>query len=137
MLILGVETSTVQVAVSYTHLDVYKRQVLRGTKHRVATEREVTVAVGRSDGRTVIIVPESKGNQCTGLTLLHVRFHERLNAGLTRSILEQYRNRLSALQDAITETEPTFREDLLGEIGLVELLTAPVYVLAERWRSDA
>ena len=37
-------------------------RVLRGTKHRVATEREVTVAAGRSDGRTVVIVPEVKDN---------------------------------------------------------------------------
>jgi len=111
-----------------------KNPVLRGTKHRVATEREVTVAVGRSDGRPVIIVPESKGNQCTALTLLHVHFFDRLPAGRARSVLEQYRNRYSALEDAVTETEPTFRDDLLGEVPLVELLTAPVYVLAERWR---
>ena len=39
-----------------------------------------------------------------------------------------------ALEDAVTETEPTFRDDLLGEVPVVELLTAPVYVLAERWR---
>ena len=112
-----------------------KNPVLRGTKHRVATEREVTVAVGRSDGRTVVIVPESKGNQCTALTLLHVRFHDRLPAEAARAVLEQYRGRYSALKDAVTETEPTFRDDLLGEVPLVELLTAPVYVLAERWRA--
>ena len=34
---------------------------LRGTKHRAADEREVTVARGASDGRTVILVPEVKG----------------------------------------------------------------------------
>ena len=39
--------------------------VLRGTKHRAATEREVTVARG-ADGRTLILVPEVKGNQTTG-----------------------------------------------------------------------
>ncbi|HYI61375.1 MAG TPA: SIS domain-containing protein [Acidimicrobiales bacterium] len=112
-----------------------RNPVLRGTKHRVATEREVTVAVGRSDGRTVVIVPEVRGTQCTGLTLLHCRFAERLPAARARSVLEQYRTRLSALTDAVTETEPTFRADLLGEIPLIELLTSPVYVLAERWRS--
>ena len=52
-----------------------------------------------------------------------------------RSVLEQYRGRYAALQDAVTETEPTFRDDLLAEVPLVDLLTAPVYVLAERWRS--
>ena len=51
---------------------------LRGTKHRVATERLVLVARGRSDGRTVLIVPEVKDNQTTGLTLLHVRLADDL-----------------------------------------------------------
>ncbi|HEU5153012.1 MAG TPA: SIS domain-containing protein [Iamia sp.] len=112
-----------------------RNPILRGTKHRVAMEREVTVAVGRSDGRTVVIVPEVRGNECTGLTLLHCRFAERLPAARARSVLEQYRTRLSALTDAVTETEPTFRDDLLGEIPMIELLTSPVYVLAERWRT--
>jgi glucosamine--fructose-6-phosphate aminotransferase (isomerizing) len=113
-----------------------RNPILRGTKHRVATELEVTAAVGRSDGRTLIIVPESKGPQCTGITLLHVRFHDHLPSTTARSVLEQYRGRYAALQDAVTETEPTFRDDLLAEVPLVELLTAPVYVLAERWRTD-
>ena len=46
---------------------------LRGTKRWVAVERTVLVARGRSDGRTVIIVPEVKDGEPTGLTLLHVR----------------------------------------------------------------
>jgi glucosamine--fructose-6-phosphate aminotransferase (isomerizing) len=112
-----------------------RNPALRGTKHRVATEREVTVAVGRSDGRHVVIVPEVKGNQCTGLTLVHVAVTERLSATQARSVLEQYRNRYSALKDAVTETEPTFRDDLLAEIPLIDLLTEPVYVLADRWRT--
>ena len=53
-----------------------------------------------------------------------------------RSVMEGYRDRYSALRDAVTETEPTFRDDLLGELGVAELLTMPVYVLAERWRSE-
>ena len=58
--------------------------VLRGTKHRVATEREVTVVRGRADERTLILVPEVKGAQTTGITLLHVRFLDRL-AGRRRA----------------------------------------------------
>lgn len=109
--------------------------LLRGTKHRVATEREVTVAVGRSDGRTLVLVPEVKGNHCTGITLLHVRYHPRLAAARMRSVLESYRGRYAALKDAVTETEPTFRDDLLGDFPPIELLTVPVNVLADRWRS--
>jgi len=112
-----------------------RNPILRGTKHRVAAEREVTVAVGRSDGRTLVIVPEVRGAQCTGITLLHCRFADRLPASRARSVLEQYRTRLAALTDAVTETEPGFRDDLLGEIPIIELLCSPVYVLAEQWRS--
>ena len=57
---------------------VERRPVLVGTKRSVATQREVLVATGRSDGRTVIFVPEVKANVATGITLLHVRFHDRL-----------------------------------------------------------
>ncbi|MGN6695494.1 MAG: SIS domain-containing protein, partial [Aquihabitans sp.] len=108
---------------------------LRGTKHRVATEREVTVAVGRSDGRTLVLIPEVKGTQCTGITLLHCRFADELPPGRMRSVLEAYRGRYAALKDAVTETEPTFRDDLLGSLPPIELLTTPVNVLADRWRS--
>ena len=84
--------------------------LLRGTKHRAAFEREVTVAVGLSDGRSVLLVPEVKGNQCTGITLLHVRFHEHLPVPVMRSVLEGYRHRYEALRDVVTETEPVMRE---------------------------
>ena len=47
---------------------------LRGTKHRVASERELLVARGRRDGRPIVIVPEVKDGEATGITLLHVRF---------------------------------------------------------------
>ncbi|MCU1352639.1 MAG: glucosamine 6-phosphate synthetase, contains amidotransferase and phosphosugar isomerase domain [Acidimicrobiales bacterium] len=114
-----------------------KNPLLRGTKHRVAHEREVTVAVGRSDGRTLVLVPEIKGNQCTGLTLLHCQFRDELPPATMRSVLEAYRGRYAALKDAVTETEPTFRDDLLGEQPVIELLTTPVNVLADRWRSAA
>ena len=113
-----------------------KNPLLRGTKHRVATEREVTVAVGRSDGRTLVLVPEVKGNQCTAITLLHARFHPELPAARMRTVMESYRGRYAALKDAVTETEPTFRDDLLGEFPPIELLTLPVNVLADRWRAN-
>ena len=57
---------------------VERSPALMGTKRRVATEREVLVARGRRDGRTVILVPEVKADVTTGITLLQVRFHERL-----------------------------------------------------------
>ncbi len=109
---------------------------LRGSKHRAAYEREVTVARG-SDGRTVLHIPETKDGTATGLTLLHCRFTERLAAPAMRSVMMGYRGRYGALADAVTETLPWFRDDLLGTIDVLELLTRPVYVLAERWLGQA
>ena len=73
------------------------------------------VTRGRDDGRTLVIVPETKDDRATGLTLLHVRFHDHLAVPAARGALQGYRNRWSALRDAVLETEPTFREDLLAE----------------------
>ena len=109
---------------------------LRGTKHRAADEREVTVARGRRDGRTVVLVPEVEANVVVGMTLLHVRFAEYLSATDARAVLTGYRGRYSALADAITETEPTVDDTVLGQVPIVDLLTEPVYVLAERWRTQ-
>jgi glucosamine--fructose-6-phosphate aminotransferase (isomerizing) len=107
---------------------------LRGTKHRVADEREVLVTRGH-DGRTVLIVPEVKGSEVTGIALLHVRFHDRLPAETMRTVLQGYRDRYSALRDIVTETEPTFRDDLLGEISVESLLIDSIQALAVRWRN--
>src|SRR5437763_17124121 len=109
---------------------------LRGTNRLVAANQEVTVGRGRSDGRTFILVPETKDNQTTELTLLHVRFHERLEPSAIASVLQGYRGRYAILRDAVTETEPTFREELLGDIPVVDLLEQPIHLLADRWRSQ-
>ncbi|HKE76087.1 MAG TPA: SIS domain-containing protein [Acidimicrobiales bacterium] len=108
---------------------------LRGTKHRVASEREVLVARGRRDGRTIVIVPEVKDGQATGIALLHVRFADHLPVATARGVLSGYRNRYSVLRDAVLETEPTFHEDLLAEIPVVTLMTEPINQLADRWRA--
>jgi glucosamine--fructose-6-phosphate aminotransferase (isomerizing) len=108
---------------------------LTGTKHRVATQREVTAVRGRRDGRTIVMVPEVKHNQTVGLTLLHVRFAEYLPASTMRAVLEGYQGRYSALVDAVTETEATFDDDRLSTVPVVDLLTEPVNVLAEHWRT--
>ncbi len=105
---------------------------LKGGKHRAAFEREIMVGVG-SDGRSVIHIPEVKDNQTTGLTLLHCRFHERLPTATIRAVMQGYRGRYGALKDAVTESQPSFRDDILATLDVVELLTRPVYVLAEHW----
>ncbi len=108
---------------------------LRGTKHRAAFEREVTVSEGRSDGRMIIIIPEVKDTQPTGLCLLHVVMPDRLGADAMRTVMQGYRGRYAALKDAVTETEPSFRDDLLANVQVIDLLSEPVYVLAKHWTS--
>ena len=103
----------------------------------MAREREVFVNVGRSDGRITILVPEVKGNVATGITLLHVRLADNLGAGQARSVLQGYRGRYAALRNAVMETEPVFRDDVLAELPVTDLLTAPIQTLADRWRSEA
>jgi glucosamine--fructose-6-phosphate aminotransferase (isomerizing) len=109
--------------------------LLRGTKHTVAVERQVFVTRGREDGRTVVIIPETKDDRTTGITLVHVRFHDSLSVASARGALQGYRNRWSALRDAVLETEPTFREDILTAVPAADLLVEPIRELADRWRT--
>ena len=107
---------------------------LLGTKRRVAAERNVLVARGRSDNRTVIFVPEVKGNETTGITLLHVRFHDYLPAATIRGVLQGYDRRYDRLVDWVAETEGSFREDRLGEVSVADLLILPISEMADHWR---
>ena len=107
---------------------------LLGTKRRVASEREVLVARGRSDGRTVIFIPEVKSGQTVGITLLHVRFYDRLNASVMRGVLQGYDRRYDRLVDWVSETEGEMRDDLLSELSVADLLILPISEMADRWR---
>jgi glucosamine--fructose-6-phosphate aminotransferase (isomerizing) len=106
---------------------------LRGTKQLASAERQVMAARGRSDGRTVIIVPEVSGDRATGLTLLHVRYHHRLPVADMRRVLEGYQGRLALLKSAVTETEPTFDEARLEELPVDRLVNDPVDAVADLW----
>ncbi len=111
---------------------VEKDPTLRGTKHRVAVERMPIVTVG-TDGRVVLIIPEVKDKETTGLTLCHLSLEENLSASAARSVLQGYRNRYRQLLDVVTEKSPTFREDLLANVSTVDLLTAPISEVAAHW----
>jgi glucosamine--fructose-6-phosphate aminotransferase (isomerizing) len=113
---------------------VDRNPALVGTKRRVASEREVLVARGRSDGRTFILVPEAKGGTATGITLLHVRFHERLDAATMRGVLVGYDRRYDRLVDWVSETEGTFDDQRLGSLSVEELLIEPISETADHWR---
>jgi hypothetical protein len=81
------------------------------------------------------MIPEIKDNETTGMTLLHVHLHDRLDPEVMRGVLQGYRNRYSALHGAVTETEENFRLDLLGSQDVGDLLWVSIQELADRWRS--
>lgn len=114
---------------------VERNSALRGTKRRTAADQRVGVAVGRNDGRIVLLVPEVKGGTTTGITLLQIKLHERLSAAEARGVLQGFDDRYSRITDTVSETEPVFRDDLLETIPVVALLTEPIADLAERWRT--
>ena len=109
-----------------------KDPTLRGTKHRVSVERMPIVTVG-TDSRVVLIVPEVKDNETTGLTLCHLTLEEKLNADTARSVLQGYRNRYRQLVDVVTESDPNFRDDIFTDVPTVDLLTAPISEVADHW----
>ena len=113
---------------------VERNTELRGTKHRVASEREVLVAEGRNDGRTLIFVPETKAGETTGITLLHVAFHDRLPAAVMRGVLQGYDRRYDRLVDWVSETEGHFDESILAEVPVADLLIEPISDTADHWR---
>jgi len=113
---------------------VEKNASLVGTKRRVAMERDVLVARGRSDNRTVIFVPEVKGGHTVGITLLHVRFQELLPSPVMRQVLQGYDRRYDRLVDWVSETEGSMRDELLAEISVADLLILPISEVADRWR---
>ena len=113
---------------------VERNPQLRGTKRRVASEKDVLVARGRSDGRTVIMIPEVKAGNATGITLLHVRFHDRLPVAAMRGVLQGYDRRYDRLVDWVTETEGSFRDDLLADLPVADLLILPITEVADHWR---
>jgi glucosamine--fructose-6-phosphate aminotransferase (isomerizing) len=112
---------------------VERSNVLVGTKRRVADEREVLVARGRSDQRTVIMIPEVKGGDCTGITLLHLRFKDRMEAAEIRGVLQGYDRRYDRLVDWVTETEGSFDDARLADVSVVDLLIRPISEMADLW----
>jgi glucosamine--fructose-6-phosphate aminotransferase (isomerizing) len=114
---------------------VDRNPTLLGTKRRVAADREVLVGRGRSDGRTFVMVPEVKAGVCTGITLMHVQFRDRLPAPTMRGVLQGYDRRYDRLVDWVSETEGTFRDDRLADLPVADLLILPISDMADHWLS--
>ena len=107
---------------------------LRGTKHWVAINKKVLLTKGLRDERTILLIPEVKDGETTGINLLHISLHENLGIQEIRTVLNGYYNRYGAIQDAVRETEPSFRDDFLAEQSVEQLLIDSVDSVAERLR---
>ena len=84
---------------------VERNSHLQGTKRRVAMERELLVARGRHDGRTVLMVPEAKRLAVHGHHP-RARAVRRAAAGAgARAVLQGWDRRYDRLVDWVTETE--------------------------------
>ena len=84
----------------------------------------------------MIFVPEVKGAETTGITLLHVAFRDCIAPAAARQVLQGYDRRYDRLVDWVTETEGTFREERLGEVSIADLLILPVSESANLWRTE-
>jgi glucosamine--fructose-6-phosphate aminotransferase (isomerizing) len=81
------------------------------------------------------MVPEVKAGVCTGITLLHVQFHDRLPASTMRGVLQGYDRRYDRLVDWVSETEGSFRDDRLADLPVADLLIVPISDMADHWCS--
>ena len=102
----------------------------------MASKQEVTITRGRHDQRIIILVPEIKDKETVGITLLHVELESHLSEQAARHVMEGYKDRFTAISDYVTETEPTFRADILASIPVADLLIAPIEELLSYWSHD-
>ncbi len=79
-------------------------------------------------------MPETKAGETTGITLLHVTFHDRLPAAVMRGVLQGYDRRYDRLVDWVSETEGHFDESILAEVPVADLLIEPISDTADHWR---
>ena len=84
---------------------------------------------------TSFMTPEFGRLARTGITLLHVRLHDRLPADTMRGVLQGYDRRFDRLVDWVSETEGDFDQSKLGELPVDDLLIAPISETADLWRS--
>jgi hypothetical protein len=64
--------------------------------------------------------------------LLHARFHDDLDAASVRRVLTGYRNRYALIRDALVEARGEFADEDLTRMHVLELLTQPVLVVAQK-----
>ena len=77
-------------------------------------------------------MPEREHGECVGIVLLHAAFRDDLDPTTTRAVLSGYRNRYQLIRDAVVETGGTLQDEDLVKMGILDLLTQPVLVVADR-----
>ena len=92
---------------------------LRGSKHLVASEQNVMITKGRNDDRTIILSTRSERSADRWTGIASCPSEKYVDEQVAKQILEGYQNRYAKLYDYVTETEPTFRSDLLSTIASI------------------
>ena len=110
--------------------------VLRGTKHTVALERQVFVTRGAKTGAPWSSSPRRRTTVPRGSRSSTSASARTCPSGPPAARCQGYRNRWAALRDAVLETEPTFRDDLLTTVPTADLLVSPLAELADHWRTS-
>ena len=80
------------------------------------------------------MIPEVKDGETIGINLLHIILRKNLNVQEIKKVLQGYHNRYGGIQDAVRETEPSFRDDFLLEQSIECLLIDSIDSIAESLR---
>ncbi len=113
---------------------VERNAELRGTKRRVASEREVLLGIGGATGGPWCSFPRSRAARRPGSRCSTSPSTTGLPADVMRGVMQGYDRRYDRLVDWVTETEGSFDESLLGELPVAELLIGPISDTADHWR---
>ncbi|MDR2861893.1 MAG: hypothetical protein LBV07_05040, partial [Syntrophobacterales bacterium] len=106
---------------------------LMGTKRTITSTRKIHIGRGKSDGRSLVIIPLKRRDGKIGhLLLVHVTFNESLSVKERMAVMAVY---FYDLKNLINEYNLPWSDDYLAKIPLDTLLGEPVDVIAEQIRS--
>ena len=107
---------------------------LMGTKRTITSTRKIHIGRGKSDGRSLVIIPLKRRDGKIGhLLLVHVTFDELLSVKDRIAVMAVY---FYDLKNLINEYNLPWSDDYLARIPLDILLGESVDVIAEQIRSS-
>ncbi|MFC2172442.1 SIS domain-containing protein [Acidobacteriota bacterium] len=114
---------------------------LKGTKWLCLKERRIFVGKGRSDGRSIVIIPlapDSNGSENgRGILLLHLEYNEDVSTQSLVRALKRYNNQYDRIVAAATEINGIWSDDYLHDVPIEELFDESRETLASILSSEA